>query len=183
MSTENIETLSLWNGGDQILTPHASLLEIIYAQAQQRPDSLAVCAWDGRWSYQELNDEAWDACAYLRREIGIKAGNMIFFRANKSKWAVVALAAILYTGATCIPIDIRVPRDRIQQIQVMTGAILLISTTETTLLDIKDCQTVQLPLTNSSEQNRQSGAYSNHCPRIYSLYLFSLQAALGCLKG
>ena len=58
LSAESVETLTLWNGGPQTPILNESLKGILDDQVEQRPKSLAVCAWDGNWSYQELDDEA-----------------------------------------------------------------------------------------------------------------------------
>lgn len=183
VSTGSVETLTLWNGGAQTPTLEESLPGIIYNQVHQRPDSLAVCAWDGNWSYQELDDKARRACASLRRVNGVKAGDMVLFRANKSRWAVVALTAILYAGAACIPIDIRLPCDRLQQIRRMTGATLLITTPDTALLDIDSCQTVPLALAEIVQQDiHDEACIPTNSPESIA-FVFFTSGSTGLPKG
>ena len=108
---------------------------------------------------------------------------MVLFRASKSRWAVVALTAILYTGAVCIPIDIQMPCGRLHQIRKMTGATLLISTADTALLGVDSCQTVKLPLTECLQQDIRDKAYIPTNSPESTAFVFFTSGSTGLPKG
>ncbi|KAH9212622.1 hypothetical protein DL95DRAFT_303903 [Leptodontidium sp. 2 PMI_412] len=87
----------------------------ILANALEQPFAEAVCAWDGSLTYAEL--DRWSArLTNHLLSIGIEPEAKIGFSMSKSKWALVAMLAILRTGATVVPLGIHLPLGRVEVI-------------------------------------------------------------------
>ncbi|KAI4194390.1 MAG: hypothetical protein LQ350_007785 [Teloschistes chrysophthalmus] len=102
-------------------TAPTTMPEILQKTAQAHPDVRSIEAWDGCWTYRELEETCRSLATYLH-EIGIRPGNMVILLREKSKWTVAAMIATLMTGAVCVPVDIRQPKERIQRVIESTHA-------------------------------------------------------------
>lgn len=86
---------------------HAMVEEVVSKQ----PDAEAVCAWDGNFTYRELDDLA-SRLASCLVELGVTIESMVPVYFEKSKWTIVAMLAILKAGAAFIPNDPSQASDR-----------------------------------------------------------------------
>jgi hypothetical protein len=93
--------------------------------AQKTPQATAVQAWDGSFTYTEL-DSISDIVARKILQAGVRSGQMVPFSFEKSKWMVVALIAILKAGGAFVPIDPSQPEARIQEICRETHASVVV---------------------------------------------------------
>lgn len=82
-------------------------------QAMRRPGNIAVTAEDGTLSYNALNRRA-NRLARLLRQIGAGPGIVIGIHADRSTELLVAMLAVLKTGAAYLPLDVRIPEQRLQ---------------------------------------------------------------------
>ncbi|ROW00548.1 hypothetical protein VSDG_03407 [Cytospora chrysosperma] len=84
------------------------LHELVFAQSISRPDSKAVCAHDGDLTYLQLEVLS-HRLAHVLLEAGVvpKGNNKCAVPVilDKSKWAPIALLAILKVGAAFVPVD------------------------------------------------------------------------------
>lgn len=84
------------------------LHELVFAQSISRPDSKAVCAHDGDLTYLQLEVLS-HRLAHVLLEAGVvPRGNSkcaVPVILDKSKWAPIALLAILKVGAAFVPVD------------------------------------------------------------------------------
>lgn len=71
--------------------------EIFEARFRERPDAPAVCAWDGSYTYRELNDRS-SALAHKLRRRGVQAEVLVALLFEKSKFSVVAMHAVIKAG-------------------------------------------------------------------------------------
>ncbi|WP_153812724.1 non-ribosomal peptide synthetase [Streptomyces sp. SUK 48] len=108
---ERRRLLVTWNGET---TPRAgaSLPEAFAARVAREPDAPAVVMGERSLSYAEL-DERTDRLARRLLGEGIRAGDPVVLFLERSLEAVVALLAVVKTGAVYVPLDVRYPADRI----------------------------------------------------------------------
>ncbi|KAL8950907.1 MAG: hypothetical protein Q9222_003085 [Ikaeria aurantiellina] len=96
---------SVWEQNRKI--PEPSLKPVVTSideHATNRPDSIAISAWDKTMCYRELKD--WSChLAYRLRQKGIGKGNIVLLSSEKSAWMAVAMVAILRTGAAALPLS------------------------------------------------------------------------------
>ncbi|MEV6325911.1 amino acid adenylation domain-containing protein [Nocardia sp. NPDC051787] len=81
-------------------------------QVQRRPDTTAVVFEDRSLSYQELDLASW-RLAHLLIERGVRPGDTVALLLPRSADAIVAILAVLKTGAAYLPIDVKHPDERV----------------------------------------------------------------------
>ena len=103
-------------GNRAVLTQSATPVSIpaVFAeQVARTPDAVAVvCDGPCSWTYREL-DEAASRLAHLLAGHGVGAGQCVALLFSRSAEAIVAILAVLKTGAAYLPLDPGLPADRI----------------------------------------------------------------------
>ncbi|MBC8122363.1 MAG: amino acid adenylation domain-containing protein, partial [Gemmatimonadaceae bacterium] len=94
----------------QALTPDC-LHHLFETQVEQTADSIALVYADTQLSYRQLNTRANQLAHYLQ-SLGLKPGEPIAVRLERSIELVVSLLAILKAGGTCVPLDTAEPTNR-----------------------------------------------------------------------
>ena len=84
-------------------------------QARNTPDLTAVIALDRQLTYQQLWDQA-QAIATLLREQGVKPNDMVGIYIDKGWRQVAAVMGILLSGGAYLPMDAKLPEDRLNYI-------------------------------------------------------------------
>jgi amino acid adenylation domain-containing protein len=92
--------------------PQEPLDALIERQVRRTPEAIAASFGGERWSYQELNCRA-DTLAGLLRAAGAGRGSIVAIMLDRSLDMLAGLIAVLKTGAAYLPIDLRMPRERI----------------------------------------------------------------------
>ncbi|WP_156748205.1 non-ribosomal peptide synthetase, partial [Mycobacterium sp. 1465703.0] len=90
----------------------ASIPEVFAAQVAHAPEAVAITFGGRSMSYREL-DEAANRLARLLAGVGAGPGQCVALLFSRSAEAVVAILAVLKTGAAYLPIDPAVPAARI----------------------------------------------------------------------
>ncbi|KAK1776635.1 hypothetical protein QBC45DRAFT_211717 [Copromyces sp. CBS 386.78] len=78
--------------------------ELVSKQARAQPNSQAVCAWDGTFTYQKLDEEA-TVLAHHLVDVGVGPHSVVPVVMEKSRLAIVAILAVLKAGGAFVPID------------------------------------------------------------------------------
>ena len=89
--------------------------DIIAQNAMSSPSAAAVCSWDRDMTYCELDNAANDFASRLIA-LGIGAQRVVPLCLEKSSLAVVAILAILKTGAAFVFLDPSHPQSRVEYI-------------------------------------------------------------------
>ncbi|OBJ70863.1 hypothetical protein A5643_09135 [Mycobacterium sp. 1274756.6] len=90
-----------------------SIPETFVAHVAKRPSAVAVRCSGTSWTYREL-DEASNRLAHLLVEHGAGPGQCVALLLPRTAQAVVAILAVLKSGAAYLPIDPAVPAARIE---------------------------------------------------------------------
>ncbi|MEU0333858.1 amino acid adenylation domain-containing protein [Streptomyces sp. NPDC006193] len=90
----------------------APVTELFEAQAEATPDAVALEDGDTALTYRELDERA-NRLAHVLRASGAAAGTRIGVCLPRDQTMIVALLAILKTGAAYVPLDPSYPRQRI----------------------------------------------------------------------
>ncbi|GFG96177.1 hypothetical protein MTIM_20560 [Mycobacterium timonense] len=94
------------------VTQDASIPQLFAAQAARTPDAAAL-SFDGRsWTYREL-DQAANRLAHRLAGFGVGPGERVALLVPRSADAIVAILAVLKSGAAYLPIDPGLPDERI----------------------------------------------------------------------
>ncbi|KAL3477784.1 hypothetical protein BJX99DRAFT_257156 [Aspergillus californicus] len=91
------------------------LFEYVAFQARQHPAAVAVDAWDGQFTYKELDDVSYTLACELQAD-GVRCGNFIPVCFDKTRWAIPAMLAINKAGGAFVPCDPSHPAQRRREI-------------------------------------------------------------------
>ena len=93
--------------------PHSGLIHQLFeAQAEARPDAIALAHGEEKLSYARLNRQA-NQLAHRLRAIGVRPDDRVAICVERGAPMVVALLGILKAGAAYVPLDPSYPADRL----------------------------------------------------------------------
>lgn len=102
------------------------LHDVITSTAKKMPDTLAIDAWDGRFTYRELDELSSLLCEKLIN-LGVKKGSVVALCFEKSKWTPVAQFGVLKAGAVTLLQSIHVPDHRLSTVFKKVNAHLAVA--------------------------------------------------------
>ena len=103
VSERDIELLQKWNNYQP--TPIKNTIgELFLQQAKRAPLAQAVCAWDGNFTYRELEIHVKRLAGHLQ-QLGVKSETLVPYCVDKSRWAIVAQLGIMLAGGAMVPLD------------------------------------------------------------------------------
>lgn len=94
-SEDDLRDLEAWN--PEVEPMDQCIHWMVEQQVLARPDAMAVDAWDGQFTYREVNSHAERLADHLV-QLGVGPETFVPFIFEKSAWTVVALLAILKAG-------------------------------------------------------------------------------------
>nr|BBX78284.1 hypothetical protein MFLOJ_20710 [Mycobacterium florentinum] len=126
-----IARLDDWGNRAVLTRPEVgeSIPELFAAQAVRTPELLAISCAGRSMTYREL-DEASNRLAHLLVGRGAGPGQCVALMFSRSPEAIVAILAVLKSGAAYLPIDSAVPDSRIDFMLADAAPIAAISTAE-----------------------------------------------------
>ncbi|WP_120313417.1 non-ribosomal peptide synthase/polyketide synthase, partial [Mycobacterium mantenii] len=107
----------------------ASVPALFAEQVARTPDAVALRCDDRAWTYREL-DEAANRLAHRLTGFGVGRGERVALLFGRSAEAIVAILAVLKTGAAYLPIDPGLPAERIGFMLADAAPMAAISTAE-----------------------------------------------------
>jgi hypothetical protein len=134
---EDLATIERWNPRDH-QSSNSCIHELVSQWATMNPNAIAVCAWDGELTYQQLDSLssslATEFYAQLLPSAKLsKQQPFIPVAVDKSRIAVIVMLAVLKTGAACVPIDCDTPRERLREILCDIGSSTVVASFEKAL--------------------------------------------------
>ncbi|MFF0742920.1 amino acid adenylation domain-containing protein [Streptomyces sp. NPDC004111] len=131
VGAEGLHAIREWTraGGEAEPVRHTDLAAAFAERARRDPDRVAVCAGDERLGYRELDARADRLAAHLVRR-GAGPGRYVAVSLPRSADLVVALLAVLKSGAAYVPVDPDLPAGRIGYILSDARPAMVVSTAE-----------------------------------------------------
>ncbi|MFF9765686.1 non-ribosomal peptide synthase/polyketide synthase [Streptomyces sp. NPDC014636] len=126
---ERRRMLADWNGTEEG-RPADTLDRLFAAQAARTPDAEAVTCGDDRLDYATL-DERSGRLAHRLAELGAGPEKFVALALPRSTDLVVAVLAVLKTGAAYLPIDPGLPPERLRHLLADAEPVTLVTTTGT----------------------------------------------------
>ena len=123
---ERRQLLYDWNDTVVEYPREVPLAQLVEAQAQRTPNSVAVVYGEKRITYRELNARA-NQLAHELRKLGSGPDKVAGLYVERSTDMLVALLAIVKTGAGYLPLDPLFPPDRLKFMLEDSGAQLLVT--------------------------------------------------------
>ena len=115
-----------WNK-TQRAYPQETLTQLFEAQVSKTPTATAIVYEDMTLSYEALNKIANQLAHYLRKSYHINPDDLIILCLKPDQYQIIALLAVLKSGAAYVPIDPAYPDARITHIAKDTQAKLFIT--------------------------------------------------------
>lgn len=109
---EKQQLLYEWNPTRAELPAARTIHELFLAQVRRSPDAVAISHLGRQLSYGELNQRS-DQLAAQLQSAGVKPGTLVGLFIKRSPEMLVALLAILKTGAGYVPMDPGYPMERL----------------------------------------------------------------------
>ena len=107
--------------------PAVSIPALFGAQVARTPDAVALSCGERSWTYREL-DEATNRLAHLLAGQGVGPGAYVALLVERSAQAIIAVLAVLKTGAAYVPVDPHYPDARIGFVFADAAPVAVIST-------------------------------------------------------
>jgi amino acid adenylation domain-containing protein/non-ribosomal peptide synthase protein (TIGR01720 family) len=127
-SKTDLEQIWTWNKTPLEAYPK-TIHEMFVEVAEEQPDAPAICAWDGDFTYQQLNDLSSQLARKLVN-VGLARGTQrivpILF--EKSRWTSVAQLGVMKANGTAVVLDSILPAQRLLTIfQLTQPQVVLVS--------------------------------------------------------
>ncbi|MFC7820065.1 amino acid adenylation domain-containing protein, partial [Streptomyces sp. NPDC057367] len=119
-ATEQNRLLEDWNDTTAHI-PQQSAPEMFQAQVARTPDAVAVVYGATELSYAELETKA-NRLAHHLRGLGVGAESVVGVCLPRGVDLIVALLAVLKTGAAYVPLDVQYPAERLEFMLTDSGA-------------------------------------------------------------
>jgi amino acid adenylation domain-containing protein len=123
---ERAQALAQWSAGAVLFDRSACVHGLVEAQARRDPGAVALSAGGAHVTYGELDGRA-NRLAHRLQAAGAGRGTFVGVALTRSPELVVALLAVLKTGAAYVPLDPGHPKARLGLILSESGASLLVS--------------------------------------------------------
>lgn len=155
---------------------------VIQTRAMKQPSEIAVRGWGGELTYGDLEEMSTRAAACLIAR-GCKAGDRIPVCFEKSRWAIVAILAVMKIGATFVPLDPTHPVFRLQEAcrRVQAGIILCSIEQEPLSRELAP-EAIALPDTRTNISDEFTGVNQAGDPEQAAYILFT-SGSTGVPKG
>ncbi|MEU8712515.1 non-ribosomal peptide synthase/polyketide synthase [Streptomyces sp. NPDC048663] len=111
--------------------PELTLVDLFEAQAARTPTAEAVTCGDERLDYATLDARA-GRLAHRLAGLGARPERYVALALPRGTDLVVAVLAVLKTGAAYLPVDPRLPAERVAHLLTDTSAVALVTTAEAT---------------------------------------------------
>ncbi|KAH7330545.1 nonribosomal peptide synthetase [Rhexocercosporidium sp. MPI-PUGE-AT-0058] len=126
---QDLQDLWIWNEApakrsDDDDDEQLLLHEVYRQRVRATPEAKAVSAWDGEFSYAQLDEQS-DRLAAVLMDMGIggvgRKQRLVPLCFEKTLWVVVAMMAVLKTGAGIVPLDAGHPAGRHEKVLAQLG--------------------------------------------------------------
>ncbi|OAA58180.1 Amino acid adenylation [Cordyceps fumosorosea ARSEF 2679] len=163
ISTDDLQQIECWNSSAPPAVPRC-IHDMIHDHCVAQPEASAIDAWDGQFTYKQLDDQSSLFSAVLR-EKRLGPDMMVPLCFEKSKWVAVAILAVAKAGSAFILLDPSHPTERLAWICKNAQASVLLCSKDMAALAAKlGCQHVVQVDENSSRENQASLTTQVHHP-------------------
>ncbi|KAL5612616.1 hypothetical protein BROUX41_004289 [Berkeleyomyces rouxiae] len=131
----DLDLIWKWNK-DVPATISCCMHDIISEKARAEPKALAVESWDGNWTYAQVDSLSTQLAALLIQN-GVRLGDVVPLCFEKCKWTVIAVVAVMKSGATFSLTDPAQPESRLRTIVEQTHAKQLVVSHQQAQLGVK----------------------------------------------
>jgi glycopeptidolipid biosynthesis protein len=128
----------------ELETSAISIPELFAAQTVRGPETVAISYGDRSWTYREVEESA-NRLSHLLAGRGAGPGARVALLLPRTPEAVVAILAVLKTGAAYVPVDPTVPPARMEFVLSDSAPIAVVTTADVrSRLDGSDLPTIDI---------------------------------------
>lgn len=183
LSSEENELLLNTVNGSMIHNNEKTVLTEFKAQVAKTPTQTAIVFGDEKLTYQELEIRSNQFANCLTKEHGIKNGDVVGIKLDRSNWVLISILGILKAGAAYVPIDPAYGSSREQDILEDANLRLLI-TESNYLFDMFDFEGNILTVDIDFEADEFSSAFESTGITAETLaYIIYTSGSTGKPKG
>lgn len=117
----------IWSWNSSVPDQIQGCVHDLISEIAHSTDSLAVCAWDGDFTYPELDSLADHVAHHLISEMNVAPRSCIPILFHKSKWTCVAMLGIIKAGCSVVALDPAQPDSRLLSILEQIQPYLILS--------------------------------------------------------
>lgn len=150
LDSEEAALVSRFSNPDASFEIKGNIIELFQKQALLFPDRNAVVYGETALTYKELDEKSSRLAAYLAGQ-GVTRGDIAGLLVNRSEDMITGILGILKCGAAYLPIDHKLPFERIRYMLQTSKARLLLGHGEhiNAFRDVIDVQDIHTPLLNN----------------------------------
>jgi len=126
LTPADLESIRRWNATELPFDREDTLVSLFEHSAHENPTAAALYFGETIWTYSELSHRANQLAASLH-DSQVGPGDYIALCLDRSPELIVAILAVLKTGAAYLPLDPRYPVDRLAYMLEDSGARFLIT--------------------------------------------------------
>ena len=168
------------NATAQPYPTHQTLHQLIAEQARATPQRLALKFGDAELSYDALNRQANQLANYLWHQ-GVRPADVVAIAVERSPALVIALLAIMKSGATYVPLDPSYPAERLAFMLTDSGARFLLASSPAALATSATVLSMQEALESARHHSDQEPAPLAGSHQL--LYVLYTSGSTGKPKG
>jgi amino acid adenylation domain-containing protein len=133
---EQQEVIVGWNDTGTDVLLDACIHKRFEQQVERSPNAVALVDGSTLWTYRELNEQA-NQLAHWLQDHGVCPDQVVGVRQPRSAEFIVAILGVLKAGAAYLPLDIRLPADRLHFV-LEDAAVDLVVTRQSLRDDLPD---------------------------------------------
>ena len=124
---EHRQILVDWNDTRRDYPTYKCIHELVEAQVERNPDTIAVIFEDRQMTYRQLNEIA-NEVGFLLVKRGLRRGSYVPILMDRNIDVVIAMLAAMKAGAAFVPMDIKWPVERIKQVlEDLSSEVILVN--------------------------------------------------------
>ena len=123
---EKMQILQMFNNTTADYPKSKTIADLFEEQVSKNPNNIAVVCSNEQITYKELNEKANSLAIYLR-EKGVKSGETVGVRQERSIELILTIIACIKLGITYVLIENSLPKERVEYILKDSGSKVLIT--------------------------------------------------------
>jgi amino acid adenylation domain-containing protein len=105
----------------------ACIHELFSTQAKKTPKAPAICAWDGEFTYGEVDSLSNRLAQHLLKKYAVVPDMKVLLCFDKSAWTIIAMLAVFKAGGASTAVSPNYPRRRMEEVASIVGARLILA--------------------------------------------------------
>ena len=107
--------------------PSTTVLDIIGSKVFEQPYDVAIDAWDGTLTYEDLWAHSLQLASTLRSKYKVSTETLVPLCCEKSLWTAVAMLGVIQAGGVAVVMDPSQPEDRLRAIVTQTKSTFILT--------------------------------------------------------